>query len=576
MAAGAASTHNPKLRKPFVADSTSQALLPSPSRAALIFPTLSPEHVARVAAHGRRRPVTQGEILIEAASQPVPFFVVTAGQIEIVQPSGSVETLVVVHGPGAFTGEANMLMGRRSLTRCRVVESGEVIELTRDQVLGLIQNDAEIGDILMRAFIYRRLELIAQGIGDVVLIGSKHSAATLRVKEFLNRNGHPFANVDVEQDTDFQDLLDRFHVAIEEIPVLICRGEAVLRNPSNQAIADCLGFNDAIDRTHVRDVLVVGAGPSGLAAAVYAASEGLDVLVVESRSPGGQAGSSSRIENYLGFPMGVSGQELAGRAITQAQKFGAQILIAQAAAELTCDRRPYGVRLDQGPHLRARTVIIATGVEYRRLALENLSRFEGAGVYYSATFMEAQLCSGDEVIIVGGGNSAGQAAVFLAKTAKRVHMLVRANGLADTMSRYLIRRIEESATIALHTKTEIVELLGNDRLEGVRWRNNRDGAVNDCSIKHVFLMTGAVPNTAWLKQCVALDDKGFVKTGPDLTRADLAAASWPLTRPPYLLETSLPGVFAVGDVRGGNVKRVASAVGEGSIAISFVHRALSE
>jgi thioredoxin reductase (NADPH) len=309
---------------------------------------------------------------------------------------------------------------------------------------------------------------------------------------------------------------------------------------------------------------------------VYGASEGLDVLVIESNSPGGQAGSSSRIENYLGFPTGISGQDLAGRAYAQAQKFGAEILIARGAAELTCDRKPYGIKIDAGPLVPARTVIIATGAQYRKPSLDNVSQFEGAGVYYSATFMEAQLCVGEEVIVVGGGNSAGQAAVFLAQTAGRVHMLVRSSGLADSMSRYLIRRIEEIPAIVLRTRTEIVALEGNGRLERVRWRDHRTGDVTSHDIRHIFLMMGAVPNSAWLAGCVALDAKGFIKTGPDLSQDELAAARWPLARAPHLLETSLPGVFAVGDVRGGNIKRVASAVGEGSIAVAFVHRALAE
>jgi thioredoxin reductase (NADPH) len=308
---------------------------------------------------------------------------------------------------------------------------------------------------------------------------------------------------------------------------------------------------------------------------VYGASEGLDVLVLESNAPGGQAGSSSWIENYLGFPTGISGKALAGRAYTQAQKFGAQVLIAKAA-QLICDRKPYIIAIDGGPAVPARAVIIATGAEYRRLPLENLSQFEGSGVYYGATFIEAQLCGGDEVIVVGGGNSAGQAAVFLAQTAKRVHMLVRSGGLAESMSRYLIRRIEDNPNIVLRTRTEIVGLEGSDHVERVRWRNTATGSIETNPMSHVFVMTGAIPNTDWLDGCVARDAKGFIKTGPDLSPHDLAAAQWPLGRAPHLLETSLPGVFAVGDVRGGNFKRVASAVGEGSIAVAFVHRVLQE
>ena len=311
--------------------------------------------------------------------------------------------------------------------------------------------------------------------------------------------------------------------------------------------------------------------PLGWLLAVYGASEGLDVLLLETTSPGGQAGSSSRIENYLGFPTGITGQELAGRAYVQAQKFGAHMLIAKAT-QLLCERKPYVIEVENGARIPARTIVISTGAEYRRPPCKNLSRFEGAGVYYGATFMEAQLCGGEEVIVVGGGNSAGQAAVFLAQTTKRVHMLVRSAGLAESMSRYLIRRIEESPNIVLRTHTEIVGIEGGNHLESVRWKNNQTGQTEEHKINHIFIMTGADPNTSWLDGCIALDNKGFIKTGSDLSQENLSAAQWSLARQPYLLETSLPGVFAVGDVREGSIKRVASAVGEGSTAISIIHK----
>jgi thioredoxin reductase (NADPH) len=546
------------------------------SPAAQMFPTLTPAQVTRIAAHGSIRPVKAGEVLFEAGDPDIPFFVVRTGRIEMLQPTGDTETLVTVHEPGQFTGEVNMLSGRRSLVRARAAEPGEVIELDRESLLALVQNDPELGEIFLRAFIFRRVELIAHGIGDVVLIGSDHSPGTLHVREFLTRNGHPYSYIDLDRDTGVQDLLDQFHVVAADVPVLICRGEVVLRNPTHQQIADCLGFNDAIDPAQVRDLVVVGAGPSGLAAAVYGASEGLDVLVLESSSPGGQAGSSSKIENYLGFPTGISGQELTARAYTQAQKFGAQLMIAKGARKLACARKPYALEIDDGPSVSARAVILAMGAEYRSLSLPNLSQFDGAGVYYGATFMEAQLCTGEEVIVVGGGNSAGQAAVFLAQTARRVHMLVRSEGLAESMSRYLIRRIEDNPAIDLRTHTELTALEGNDHLERVSWRDQQTGETETRDIRHVFVMTGATPSTQWLEGCVALDAKGFIKTGPDLSPEELAAARWPLARAPYLLETSLPGVFAAGDVRSGNVKRVASAVGEGSIAVAFVHKVLNE
>jgi thioredoxin reductase (NADPH) len=546
------------------------------SRIEKIFPKLTPAQIGRIAAHGRTRSVQSGEVLIEQGDTSVPFFVVITGEVEIVRPFGTHETLITIHGDGEFTGDVNMLSGRRMVVRARVAKAGKVIELNHEQMLNLIQTDAELSDILMRAFILRRVELIAAGVGDIILIGSIHSAGTLRIKEFLMRNGHPYTSIDLERDSDVQNLLDNFQISASEIPVLICRGQLVLRNPSNQQIADCLGFNESIDQTKVRDLVVIGAGPSGLAAAVYGASEGLDVLVLEASSPGGQAGSSSRIENYLGFPTGISGQDLAGRAYIQAQKFGAEMLIADAS-RLVCERKPYIIEVGSGARISARTVVIATGVQYRKLPLENLSRFEGAGIYYSATFVEAQLCGKEEeVIVVGGGNSAGQAAVFLAQTSKRVHVLVRSASLATSMSRYLIRRIEESPNVIVRPYTEIVALEGNHHLEFVRWRNSQTGQTEKHNIRHLFVMTGADPNTGWLNGCIVLDAKGFINTGPDLSSENLSAAGWSLKRQPYLLETSLPGVFAAGDVRGGSIKRVASAVGEGSTAISFVHKVIQE
>ncbi len=547
----------------------------SNSRVEQVFPTLTPAQIRRIATHGRMRVLHPGEVLVEQGDSAVPFFVVISGELEVLRPSGIDETLVTVHAPGQFTGEVSTLSGRRALFRLRAATAGEVIELDRQHLLALVQTDAELGEIVMRAFILRRVELVAVGLGDVVLVGSTHSAGTLRIKEFLMRNGHPYSYIDLERDPEVQNLLDGFHIAASDIPVVICRGKLVLRNPTNQQVADCLGFNESIDQTQMRDLVIIGGGPAGLAAAVYGSSEGLDVLVLETSSPGGQAGSSSRIENYLGFPTGISGRELAGRAYTQAEKFGAQMLLVRGT-RLTSERKPYHVEVESGARIPARAIVIATGAEYRKPPLANLSRLEGAGIYYGATFLEAQLCSGEEVIVVGGGNSAGQAAVFLAGTAKRVHLLVRSAGLADTMSRYLIRRIEETPTIVLRPHTEIVTLEGGDYLESVRWRNKETGQAEEHKIRHVFVMAGAVPNTRWLDGCVTLDAKGFIKTGPVLSPDDLSAAHWPLARPPYLLETSLPGVFAVGDVRGGSIKRVASAVGEGSIAISFVHQVLQE
>ena len=545
------------------------------SRADQIFPTLTTEQIDRIATHGPMRAMRAGEVLAEQGEPALPFFVIVSGEVEAVRPSGAIETLITIFRSGQFTGEVNTLSGRRGMARLRARTDGNVIQLSRERLLALVQTDAELSEVLMRAFILRRAELQAQGVGDVALVGSSHSADTLRIKEFLTRNGHPYTYIDLERDAEVQDLLDHFQISAADTPVVICRGETVLRNPTNEKIANCLGFNLTLDQSQVRDLVIVGAGPSGLAAAVYGASEGLDVLLLETYSPGGQAGSSSRIENYLGFPAGVSGNELAARAYTQAQKFGAQMVLAKAT-RLVCERKPYVVELQDGSRIPARAIIIATGAKYSKLPLENLAAFEGVGVYYGATFVEAQLCKGEDVIVVGGGNSAGQAAVFLAETTNHVFVLVRSDGLADTMSQYLIRRIEQNPKITVLPHTEIAALAGENHLQRVTWRDNQTGATETKNIPHLFIMTGAVPNTAWLENCVTLDSKGFVKTGPDLSPEELAAAHWPLTRRPYLLETSLPGVFATGDVRYGNVKRVASAVGEGSIAISFIHLSLRE
>jgi thioredoxin reductase (NADPH) len=550
--------------------------MPIPSeRNPQTFPVLDRAQIERIAAHGKIRRVEQGEILVEQGEETMRFFVVLSGRLEVLQSDGDGERIVATHDAGEFFGDVHLLSGRRSIVRGRMASAGEVLELTRESLQSLVQTDSDLSEILMRAFILRRLELTRGGKGDAALIGSSYSAETLRVREFLTRNGYPHEYIDVERDSGAQHLLDRFSVSPAELPVLICRGRSVLRNPSNRQIAECLGLNEGIDETQVRDVLIVGAGPAGLAAAVYAASEGLKALVVETKAPGGQAGSSSKIENYLGFPAGVSGAELAGRAFNQAQKFGAEMIVARSVKHLSCERKPYAIELEDGSSLMGRTIIIATGAEYRKPALENLAAFEGRGIFYGATFIESQICGDNEVAVVGGGNSAGQAAVFLSQTARHVHMLVRSD-LAETMSRYLIRRIEGSSKITLHLRTEIVSLEGTDRLERVRWRNKQTGEEEMRDIQYLFLMTGASPNTSWLRGCLAMDEKGFIQTGAELDSETLSRAHWPLKRPPQLLETSLPGVFAVGDVRAGNVKRVASAVGEGSISIHLVHKALQE
>jgi thioredoxin reductase (NADPH) len=467
------------------------------------------------------------------------------------------------------------LRGVAGFSRLQVLEAGELLVLTEERLRAVVQTDAELSELLLRAFILRRVGMMNSGQGDVVLIGSQHSGDTLRLREFLGRNAFPYQSVDVDSDTGVQALLEQFQLSSADIPVMVARGK-VHKNPSIHEVARLLEMNPAVDTRKVFDLIVVGAGPAGLAAAVYGASEGLDVLVVEAMAYGGQAGTSSKIENYLGFPTGISGQALAGRAFVQAQKFGANIQVASCALRLHCDERPYGVELGDGSIARAHSIIIASGAQYRQLELENLERFANAGIYHAATALEARLCKGEEVVIVGGGNSAGQAAIFLANGCRHVHIMVRAKGLAESMSNYLIRRIEDSHAITLHARTRLTALEGSDHLQSICFSTD-GGAPQDRPIGHVFLMTGAVPNTEWLKDCVALDEHGFVCTGADLKPEDLPAVRWsPMQRAPLTFETSMPGVFAVGDVRANSVKRVASAVGEGSVCVQFVHRILPQ
>jgi thioredoxin reductase (NADPH) len=541
------------------------------------FPVLNSAQIDRIRPLATVRNVERGEILFEPDDTGLPFFVLLSGSMEIVQPSLEGERPIATHGPGEFTGEMTMISGQKSLVRGRVTGPGQFLEVSGEGLRSLVARDAELSEIVMRAFILRRLALIRQGWGNVILMGSQHSAKTLELREFLNRNGHPYTYVDLDQNQTFQELLDRFDVKLSEIPVVICNVRGVMRNPSLRNLASCLGLSADVSTKRVYDVIIVGAGPSGLAAAVYGASEGLDTLVVETHAPGGQAGASSKIENYLGFPTGISGEELAARATNQAQKFGAHIIIARSVTRLDCDSRPYHVMLDGGDALATRAIVIASGAQYNQPRLANLDRFKGEGVYYGATYMESQLCAGEDVIVVGGGNSAGQAAVFLSQTAPKVHMLVRSGELSTTMSRYLIQRLEENPGVELHLQTEITALEGDGHLERVKWIDRKTGLQSEHAIRHVFVMAGASPRTEWLRGCLALDDKGFILTGRDLKAVGANGnPRWPLERTPLMLETSLPGVFAVGDVRSGNVKRVASAVGEGAISIHLVHRALAE
>jgi thioredoxin reductase (NADPH) len=542
-----------------------------------LFPELNDAQIARLAQRGRRRAVKGGEELWPVGATKLSFYVVLSGTIEVVRPLPGREESLTVHGPRQFTGDVDLIFGSRAVVAARAGADGEVLELTRKSLLEVVQTDQELSDLILLTFLQRRAFLIAHGKGDAVLVGSRHSADTLRLREFLIRNGRPCTYLDVERDEGVQDLLQRFHVRPEDLPVLILRGEVFLRRPSNAEVAEELGLTASLEESKIHDVIIAGAGPAGLAAAVYAASEGLEILVLEMHAPGGQAGTSSRIENYFGFPAGITGQDLAARAFTQANKFGARFALARSGVGLARGEGTYSIALDGGGSVQARSVIVACGVRYRPAGIPGVEPFEGTCVHHAATNIEAQLCSGEEVAIVGGGNSAGQAAVYLARVVRHVHILVRGPSLAESMSRYLIRVLEELPNVAIHTRTRIVRLEGEaPHLQGVTWRDDETGKEETRHIQHVFLMIGADPNTGWLEGALTLDGKGFVKTGNDLGSEERTAARWPLQRDPYTLETVLPRVFAVGDVRSGSVKRIAAAVGEGASSVQLLFRALQE
>jgi thioredoxin reductase (NADPH) len=531
------------------------------AREAQTFPRLSEEMTGRVAAYGREERLPAGTILFSRGERSVDFFLVIEGAVEIydLEEEGG-PRVFTVHAERQFTGELDLFNDREILVWGRTAVDSRVVRVARADFRRLVSGEPDIGEIIMRAFILRRTGLIRHAQGGVVLIGPGHGAETLRIQRFLTRNGYPHRLLDTEIEGEADGFLEGFAVTPGELPVVVLPGDVILRNPANPALADGLGLTESLDEATIYDLAVVGAGPAGLASAVYGASEGLSTVVVEAIAPGGQAGTSSKIENYLGFPTGISGQALAGRAFIQAQKFGARLAVSRAALGLDCERQPFRIRLEDERTLQARAVVIATGARYRKLALPHYDRFEGQGIHYAATAMEAQLCTGEEVIVVGGGNSAGQAAVFLARTVAHVHILVRSEGLAATMSDYLIQRIEQSPKITLHPFTEITALSGDTMLRAVTWTDRRTGASETKAIGNIFVMIGAEPNTDWLKGCLTLDEKGFVVTGE-------GSAS------PF--STSRPGVFAVGDVRSGSVKRVASGVGEGSVVVQAIHRYLA-
>jgi thioredoxin reductase (NADPH) len=545
---------------------------PLSDRVDQMFPALTEAQIERIAPLGEKRMWADGDLMFEQGKTGPGFYVVLSGWVRITNRDAMGEDrLVVEQGPGQFLAEVGQLSGRPALVDGRAKGPVEAILLTPEALRQLLVVDAAVGEMVMRALILRRVALIESGGGGPILVGAASLPDLVRLETFCARNGVPKTVLDPETDEDARTVIDRLGVSADDLPLAICPNGEILRNPTDRALAHCLGL-DAIDTDKLFDVAIVGAGPAGLAAAVYAASEGLDVVVLDQRAYGGQAGASARIENYLGFPTGISGQALAGRAYGQAQKFGAQIAIPVTVEKLDCSRSMPSLVLGDGRRVRARSVVVASGAAYRRPSVQGLQRYEGRGISYWASPIEARLVKGQEVALVGGGNSAGQAAVFLASHCNKVNIVVR-RPLEETMSAYLVERLAALDNVTLHVATEISELHGDrDGLSGVTWKHSETGEEMRCETRYLFLFIGADPNSAWLGECDAVRDRqGFVMTGDAVDTDALKGAGWHAERRPMPLETSIPGVFAIGDVRAGSVKRVAAGVGEGAAVVAQLH-----
>ena len=547
-----------------------------------MFPVLSPAQIQLARRFGGpARRAQPGEIVFDFGQRGAPAFLVLTGTLDVLvrDALGHVNT-VATHGPGELSGEISQLAGGASYSQGRAGSEGaEIVPFDAAQVRRLVVSTTDVGEVVMRAFILRRVFLIQTGAG-VVLLGETNAPQALRLQNFLSRNGIPYTLLDPNSDPDSAQLIARLGISKADLPLAVCPDGSVLRSPTEKAIGQRLGLLPSLAGDRSYDVAIVGAGPGGLAAAMYAASEGLSVIVFDARAFGGQAGASARIENYLGFPTGISGEALAGRAYAQAQKFGAVMAIpveverlSAASDSSAAHGRPYSVALDEGSPVHASTVVIASGARYRKLDLPNLSHFEGQGVHYWASPIEARLCARREVVVVGGGNSAGQGVVFLAGLVARVYLLVRGRDLGENMSHYLVERIAALPNVDVRTQTELTQLIGDAQagLQAVSWKEPSTGREEQRPIRHVFLFLGAVPNTDWLKRCaVSVDDKGFVQTGDAATQAGGSG------RRSLPFETTRPGVFAVGDVRAGSVKRVSAAVGEGAAAVAQIHEHLHQ
>ncbi|MBC7945445.1 MAG: FAD-dependent oxidoreductase [Burkholderiales bacterium] len=537
-------------------------------------PELTEDQINIVRRYGEEREIAEGQLLWNIGDRKRGFFLVLDGELEIFRRTDSGEHVIVTYGRGHYGGETATLSGRGALLAGRAKGRTRVLAVSTEKLRELIAIEATLGETILLSFILRRMRMVAEQLGGVTLVGSSSQRDTARIRTFLSRSGVPHEVVDIDRGADAEAKVQSLHATAATLPLLICDAQR-LTNPSNREIAECLGFAAELTEGAEFDVAIVGAGPAGLAAAVYAASEGLSVVVIESCAVGGQAGTSSRIENYLGFPTGISGQALAGRAYIQAVKFGAEIAVARELTKLNCGDPFHMLELDGADRIKARSIVIASGAIYRQPPIEGLATFDGSGVHYGASYIEGQFCHGEDIAIVGGGNSAGQAAVYLSDHARKVSILVRGEGLAESMSDYLIRRIDRAENIELLPYTEVVRIEGDDRISALVIRDIRDGETRRLEASHLFIFIGAQPATGFTADDLILDDKGFVKTGDALSIDELQSAGWKLARRPYLLETSCPRVFAAGDVRAGSVKRVASAVGEGSICVQFIHQTLT-
>jgi thioredoxin reductase (NADPH) len=533
------------------------------------FPRLSEEQIARLAEQGQRREVAAGDVLYREGDRDYDFYVVLSGKVATVEGYGETDEIIAVHGPGRFLGELSLLTGEAALVSAVVMEDGEVLAIPAERLRKMVSLDSTLGDLILRACLLRRTFLIGVGAGFRI-IGSRYSPDTRRLRDFAARNRLPHRWLDLEEDATAEALLREFGVKPEETPVVIVGSNRILRNPSNAELAEVIGLRPSSPPEAVCDLLVVGAGPGGLAASVYGASEGLTTTAVDAVATGGQAATSPRIENYLGFPAGISGGELADRATIQARKFGARVTVPAEAKALRREDGHYVVTLDDGSEIHAETVVIATGARYCKLPVPRLEELEGTSIYYAATLAEAQMCAGDPVAVVGGGNAAGQATLFLSQHAARVYLLLRSDDLGKGMSRYLADRIERNPNVEVMLNTEVRELVGERTLEALVVEDNRTGERRTIEARALFVFIGAEPHTDWLGDAVALDRRGFILTG-----RDVPASATSDGHEPMLLETSLPGVLAVGDVRSGSIKRVASAVGEGAMAVRLVHEHLN-